>query len=170
VATPASTHYEIVTSALRGGYHVLCEKPMALSVAHAEKMVQAAKETGRKLLIAHTHLWHPDFLSLKPDPGAQVFWRGEELHDDCPATLDWGAHAWSMALALGTKRVATGYGDRSRNLVRSCGECYPASDNYQPNPTPMCATLETFISIVMRGQDWRADPEFALEVMRRCLA
>jgi hypothetical protein len=168
LATPAPTHAELAIEAMRGGYHVLCEKPMATSMYDAASMEKVARATKRVLLIAHTHLWHPDFLSLRSDPSAQVFWRGEERRD-CPAVLDWGAHAWSMALHLGTERVATGIGDRSRNCVRSCGEEYPDPEGYEPDQTPMYAMLETFASLIAGGQDWRAAPEFALEVMRRCL-
>ena len=38
---------------LRAGKHVLCEKPMARTVAEAEAMVEAAENSGRALMIAH---------------------------------------------------------------------------------------------------------------------
>lgn len=38
---------------LRAGKHVLCEKPMAKTVAEAESMIEAAENSGRKLMIAH---------------------------------------------------------------------------------------------------------------------
>ena len=43
---------------LQAGKHVLCEKPMALSVKEAEAMVEAASASGRKLMIAH--VWRSD--------------------------------------------------------------------------------------------------------------
>ena len=43
---------------LEAGKHVLCEKPMAMSVAEAERMVEAQRRTGRKLMIAH--MWRFD--------------------------------------------------------------------------------------------------------------
>lgn len=167
VATTTRTHREIVESTLRCGYHVLCEKPAALTLSDARAMFDVAAAEGRVLLIAHTHLWHPEFLRLEPSPGAVVVWRGEE-RPDCPAVLDWGAHAWSMALHLGTNRVATGIGDRSKNLVRSLGDTYPG--HYSELFSPMRDMLETFRSVVAGGQDWRADPHLALEVLRRCTA
>ncbi|HEY3493045.1 MAG TPA: Gfo/Idh/MocA family oxidoreductase [Polyangiaceae bacterium] len=167
VATPVGTHRAIVESALMCGYHVLCEKPAALTLEDARAMFDLAKSQERVLLIAHTHLWHPDFLRLQPSPHATVIWRGEE-RTDCPAVLDWGSHAWSMALHLGTERVATGLASREGNTVRSGGASYP--DDYSCQASPMRDMLETFRCLVAGGQDWRADPEFALEVMRRCLA
>ena len=43
ICTPGDTHAEIAVAALEAGKHVLCEKPLANSVAEAERMVQAAE-------------------------------------------------------------------------------------------------------------------------------
>ena len=44
IATPTFTHYELTMRAIRKGKHVLCEKPMALTVSEAKKMVEMAKQ------------------------------------------------------------------------------------------------------------------------------
>lgn len=46
VATPPSTHHELVLAALRAGKHVLCEKPLATRPAHADEMLAAAARAG----------------------------------------------------------------------------------------------------------------------------
>ena len=46
VATPPSTHHELVLAAAAAGKHVLCEKPLACSVAGAEEMLAAAAGAG----------------------------------------------------------------------------------------------------------------------------
>ncbi len=46
VATPNHLHRTIVEAAARAGKHVLCEKPMATSLADAEAMVAACRENG----------------------------------------------------------------------------------------------------------------------------
>ena len=46
VATPNSTHYAITKAFLDAGIHVLCEKPMAVTVEEAEDIAATAKRTG----------------------------------------------------------------------------------------------------------------------------
>ncbi|MGL4319835.1 MAG: Gfo/Idh/MocA family protein [Paracoccaceae bacterium] len=46
VATPNSTHYEIAKAFLQAGIHVLCEKPMTVTEAEAQDLVDTAKATG----------------------------------------------------------------------------------------------------------------------------
>ncbi|WP_424929387.1 Gfo/Idh/MocA family protein [Amaricoccus tamworthensis] len=47
VATPNATHFEITKAYLKAGFHVLCEKPMTMTVAEGEEIVDLARETGR---------------------------------------------------------------------------------------------------------------------------
>ncbi len=65
VLTPNYLHAPITIAALRAGKHVLCEKPMALTVADAEAMVNTARETGKKLMIAFNNRFRADAQSLK---------------------------------------------------------------------------------------------------------
>jgi len=46
VATPNSTHYEITKAFLEAGFHVLCEKPMTMTVEEGEDIVKTAESTG----------------------------------------------------------------------------------------------------------------------------
>ncbi len=46
VVTPGNTHREIVLAALEAGKHVICEKPLANTLAEAEEMLAAAREAG----------------------------------------------------------------------------------------------------------------------------
>ena len=47
VATPNATHFEITKAFLAAGFHVLCEKPMTMTVAEGEEIVGLSRETGR---------------------------------------------------------------------------------------------------------------------------
>src|SRR5665647_3373123 len=52
VCTPGNTHAEIAIAALRAGKHVLCEKPLANTVAEAESMTAAAEEAATRGVLA----------------------------------------------------------------------------------------------------------------------
>lgn len=47
VATPNATHYEITKAYLAAGFHVLCEKPMTMTIEEGEDIVRLAQDTGR---------------------------------------------------------------------------------------------------------------------------
>lgn len=47
VATPNATHFELTKAFLEAGFHVLCEKPMTMTVEEGEEIVRLSKSTGR---------------------------------------------------------------------------------------------------------------------------
>ena len=47
VATPNATHFEITKAYLENGFHVLCEKPMTMTVDEGEEIVKISKATGK---------------------------------------------------------------------------------------------------------------------------
>ena len=53
------SHAEITTYALYSGKHVLCEKPMAVTLAECESMVAAAERNGKRLMIGHNMRFDP---------------------------------------------------------------------------------------------------------------
>jgi len=59
VALPNSMHAEYTIRAAAAGKHVLCEKPMALNVAEAERMITACKVAKVKLMIAYRCHYEP---------------------------------------------------------------------------------------------------------------
>jgi len=59
IVLPNSMHAEYTIRALKAGKHVLCEKPMATSVAECEAMIAAAKSANRKLMIAYRCHYEP---------------------------------------------------------------------------------------------------------------
>lgn len=53
VCTLADSHCDITVAAAERGVHVLCEKPMALDLAEADRMIDACKQAGVKLAVDH---------------------------------------------------------------------------------------------------------------------
>ena len=60
IATPNKFHTPAVLDALERGLHVICEKPLAVSVAEVRSMAQAAEKAGRVLMTAQ----HMRFTSI----------------------------------------------------------------------------------------------------------
>lgn len=65
IAVPNALHAPIALKALEQGRHVLCEKPLASTLAEAEAMVQAARQAGRVLQVVFNHRQHADVQTLK---------------------------------------------------------------------------------------------------------
>ena len=65
VCTPPSSHRNLVEAALRSGVHVICEKPLAADPVSAQQMVRAADETGKLLMTAFCHRFHPPIARLR---------------------------------------------------------------------------------------------------------
>lgn len=59
IASPVHLHAEHAIAAARAGKHVLCEKPMALSVAECDQMIAAARERGVTLGVAYYRHLYP---------------------------------------------------------------------------------------------------------------
>jgi predicted dehydrogenase len=59
VATPASTHFDLVRDALEAGKHVLVEKPLTSTVADGEKLAELAERSGLVLMCDHTYCYTP---------------------------------------------------------------------------------------------------------------
>lgn len=53
VCSPNVTHADASIRALRAGKHVLCEKPMALSLEESRRMLEAEKQSGKNLMLGH---------------------------------------------------------------------------------------------------------------------
>jgi predicted dehydrogenase len=70
LATPVPTHSDLAVRALEAGKHCLVEKPLAQSLAGAERAVAAARASGRVLMVGHLLQYHPGIERLKAIAGA----------------------------------------------------------------------------------------------------
>jgi predicted dehydrogenase len=64
VATYSDSHADYAVAAMEAGAHVFVEKPLATTVADAERVVAAAKANGRKLVVGYILRHHPSWMSL----------------------------------------------------------------------------------------------------------
>ncbi|MGW3623504.1 Gfo/Idh/MocA family protein [Streptomyces sp. NPDC000880] len=126
ICTPGDSHAEIAISALEAGKHVLCEKPLANSVAEAEAMVKVAeraRERGQLAMVGFNYrrvpaiayarrliaegrlgtLRHVRFTYLQDwlvDPQFPLTWRLKREHAGSGALGDLGAHIVDLAQYL----------------------------------------------------------------------
>ena len=80
IATPASTHADLVRAALDRGLHVLVEKPMALEAAAAETLLTLGEKSGRVLMVGYTFLYNAGVRKMKEYLAPDQFGRPYYLH------------------------------------------------------------------------------------------
>ena len=153
VCTPGDSHAEIAIAALDAGQHVLCEKPLANTVAEAEAMAAAAARASargvrsmigfnyrrvpaialaRQLVPRLGQLRHVRATYLQDwlvDPAFPLTWRLEREHAGSGALGDLGAHIVDLAQYL-TGELVTGVSGLTTTFV---GE-RPRPDGTGPGP------------------------------------
>ncbi|MET8115596.1 Gfo/Idh/MocA family protein [Streptomyces prasinus] len=132
ICTPGDSHAEIAVAALAAGKHVLCEKPLANTVAEAEEMVRAAEEArkqGRLAMVGFNYrripatalarrmvtedrigtLRHVRVAYLQDwlvDPAFPLTWRLRREQAGSGSLGDLGAHIVDLAQHLAGERLA----------------------------------------------------------------
>ncbi|RWN21337.1 MAG: Gfo/Idh/MocA family oxidoreductase [Mesorhizobium sp.] len=116
MALPPQFHADLAVRAVAAGKDVLVEKPIALTVADAERAVQAAKDKGRVFMVGHVLRFHPAFETLKGlidkgELGEVRYIHSHRLglgkfHTENDALWDLAPHDLSMILAItGTEPI-----------------------------------------------------------------
>ncbi len=100
VATPTSTHFELVKRALLAGKHVLVEKPLTPSSDTSRELVELAQSRSRVLLVGHVFVYNPAVQWVKrrlaTGEMGRVFYLSSERTNLGPIRLDVNA-AWDLA-------------------------------------------------------------------------
>ena len=65
ICTPNGLHAEHSIKALESNRHVLCEKPLSISVSDARKMIDAASQHNRKLFVVKQNRYNPPVVAVK---------------------------------------------------------------------------------------------------------
>jgi predicted dehydrogenase len=118
IATPPWLHYPIAMPLLARGIHVLCEKPLAESAAHAKAMIEQAERSGACLCVNHTRRAFPALRRVKEllDSGAIGECIGVEHTEG--ARFCWpSASGWHFARANGNKGVLFDQGAHALDTI-----------------------------------------------------
>ena len=120
ICTPNDTHCEITLAAARAKKHIICEKPLAMNVAEAKKMVNAAKKARVVNMVCHNYRRVPALSLAKEmidsgelgeiyhyrgfylqdwitDPSFPLVWRLKKEHAGSGAHGDLNAHIIDLA-------------------------------------------------------------------------
>lgn len=102
IVLPNGLHAEHTIKALKAGKHVLCEKPMATTVADAEAMIAAAKAANRQLMIAYRCHYEPLNLDVMRRLRARSLGRVRQINTTMGRQADPSdpSDAWRLDAAL----------------------------------------------------------------------
>ena len=81
IATPTETHAEIACAFLEKGIHTLVEKPIAITLQEADRMIAAADASGAKLMIGQLERYNPAMVALRPHVESPLYF---EIHRVSP--------------------------------------------------------------------------------------
>ncbi|MEP6789403.1 MAG: Gfo/Idh/MocA family oxidoreductase, partial [Acidobacteriota bacterium] len=81
IATPTETHCEIACAFLESGVHTLVEKPIALTLDEADRMIAAAGSSGAKLMVGQLERYNPAMVALRPHVTTPLYF---EIHRVSP--------------------------------------------------------------------------------------
>lgn len=127
VATPNDTHKAIAMAAMRAGKAVVCEKPVTVSSADLEDMIECANRCGVPFTVHQNRRWDKDFLIMKKvfedrllgdvfniesrvhgSRGIPGDWRGRKEHGG-GMVLDWGVHLLDQLLQMVPEKIVSVY-------------------------------------------------------------
>jgi predicted dehydrogenase len=134
VGTPNTLHAPQSIALLDAGKHVLVEKPMAMTVAECEAMIEASRTSGAQLMVAHCWRFHDDVRALERrvaagELGEIVKTRGYGVH------AGWGPAGWFVDRALAGGGALPDMGVHAIDTAR-----FLLGD---PHPVRVCAAIGT---------------------------
>lgn len=123
IATPNDVHDALAVAAFAAGKHVICEKPVEMSVKALDNMIEASKKAGKLFTVHQNRRWDVDFLAMKEiahsgqigeliniesrihgSRGIPSDWRCEKEHGG-GMMLDWGVHLIDQILQICTQPI-----------------------------------------------------------------
>lgn len=97
ICAPTCLHADMAIAAASAGKHVLCEKPIALTLADADRMIKAVAKYKVKAMVGHTMRFWPEYVKAKEIIESGEL--GKPLNAFCErlaATPDWHKGGWGF--------------------------------------------------------------------------
>lgn len=146
ICLPHHLHADAIVVAAAAGKHILCEKPLCLTLADADRIADAVSAAGVTLMCAHNQLTLPAVARARAIIDSGALGRVYELrttdsffNDFDPSTMGWRAHA---ATSGGGELIDTGYHPTYLLLYLAAAR-----------PAAVTAMLSTHRLAFMEGED-----------------
>lgn len=88
LAVPTEAHAEIACPLLEAGIHVLVEKPIARTLAEADRMIAAADKSGALLQVGHLERFNPALVALRPHVRVPLYFEIHRIGEFTARSLD----------------------------------------------------------------------------------
>ena len=117
VSTPPNSHPEIANYFMRKGKHVLCEKPLCLSVSEAKEMLECASDTGVKFTMASKFRYVADAIKAKSLVASGILGDVIQFENAFTADVDMSKR-WNSDAEIGGGGVLMDNGTHSVDIIR----------------------------------------------------
>ena len=166
VCTPNALHFSMARDALLAGKHVMCEKPLAITVPEAQELTMLAVRQGVRNAICHNIRFYPMVQQMRSmresgELGEILVVQGTYFQDWLLYDTDWN---WRVdAQAAGTSRVMADVGSHWFDLaehitgLRVTSLCSDLQTFHQTRKKPKQA-VETFANKLLGPQDYLETP------------
>src|SRR5579864_936403 len=166
ICTPNALHFPMAKAALEAGKHVVCEKPLAMSVAEAEEMVKLAKAKNLANCVNHNLRYYPMVQHLRRirengELGEILVVQGTYSQDWLLYDTDWN---WRIESKSGGRSrvfadLGTHWCDMIQHLtgLRITSLCADAATFHKTRKRPKGA-IETFAGKTLKPEDYDEVP------------
>lgn len=166
VCTPNFLHAPIAREALQAGKHVICEKPLATSVAEAKDLVATARSTGKRNATSHNLRYYPMVQHMRRmredgDLGDILVVQGTYSQDWLLYDTDWN---WRLdRKSNGPSRTLADIGSHWCDMVehvtgqRITSVCADLQTFHKVRKAPK-GPIETFAGKMLRPEDYQEVP------------
>ena len=162
ICTPNGLHFAMAREALQAGKHVVCEKPLTVSVDEARKLVAAAESTRRRNCLNHNLRYYPMVQHMRRireagELGEILVVQGTYSQDWLLYETDWN---WRVAPALGGPSrcmadIGTHFFDMAEHVtgLRVTSLCADLQTFHKTRKRPK-GVVETFAGKLLQPEDY----------------